>query len=54
MFAYKESYRLVRQGYEVAPADSLEDVSGDVKVLHVTRKTLALERLPRAPRIYAV
>lgn len=46
MFDFKEILRQLRCGYDIQPAVSLLDVPEDIQTLHVTKKTLALERLP--------
>jgi len=51
MFDFKEVFRKLRFGYELKPADSLLDVPEDIQVLHITKKTVGLDRLPKFPNI---
>ncbi|MFZ6730520.1 hypothetical protein ACO0LG_01160 [Undibacterium sp. Ji42W] len=46
MFDHMYVYGLMRKGFDIEPAISLLDVPDNIEVLHVTKNTLALDRLP--------
>lgn len=54
MSAYDELFRFTRRGFDRPPELSLEDVPDDVEVLHITGKTLGLERLPYFPNLRTI
>ncbi len=44
---YKEILRQLNRGFELPPEASLANAPADVQILHVTKDTVALDRLPK-------